>query len=49
MRRFYEVWDILDSNSTVATAKLCFDNSAVATAELQNIESQIDIFNTFLY
>ena len=34
MRRFYEAWDMLDSNS------------AVATAELQDIENQIDIFHT---
>lgn len=34
MRRFYEAWDMLDSNS------------AVATAELQNSENQIDIFHT---
>ena len=46
MRRFYEAWDMLDSNSTAATAKLCFENSAVATAELQNSENQIDIFHT---
>lgn len=46
MRRFYEAWDMLDSNSAVATAELCFENSAVATAELQNSENQIDIFHT---
>lgn len=46
MRRFYEAWDMLDINSTAATAKLCFENSAVATAELQNSENQIDIFHT---
>lgn len=34
MRRFYEAWNMLDSNS------------AVATAELQDIENQIDIFHT---
>lgn len=34
MRRFYEAWNMLDSNS------------AVATAELQNSENQIDIFHT---
>ncbi len=34
MRRFYEAWNMLDSNS------------AVATAELQNSENQIDIFYT---
>ena len=46
MRRFYEAWNMLDSNSAVATAELCFENSAVATAELQNSENQIDIFHT---
>lgn len=34
MRRFYEAWNMLGSNS------------AVATAELQNSENQIDIFHT---
>ena len=34
MRRFYEAWNMLDSNS------------AVATAELQNSANQIDIFHT---
>ena len=34
MRRFYEAWNMLNSNS------------AVATAELQNSENQIDIFHT---
>lgn len=34
MRRFYEAWNMLDSNS------------AVATAELQNSENQINIFHT---
>lgn len=34
MRRFYEAWNMLDSNS------------AVATAELQNSENQIDIFHS---
>ena len=34
MRRFYEAWDMLDSNS------------AVATAELPDVENQIDIFHT---
>ena len=29
MRRFYEAWNMLDSNSAVATAELCFENSAV--------------------
>ena len=58
MRRFYEAWNMLDSNSAgggtrgvyklrgVTPAELCFENSAVATAELQNIENQIDIFHT---
>ena len=46
MRRFYEAWDMLDSNSAVATAEFISCNSAVATAELQDIENQIDIFHT---
>ena len=41
MRRFYEAWNMLDSNSAVATAELCFENSAVATAELQNSENHV--------
>ncbi|MCQ2253438.1 MAG: PDDEXK nuclease domain-containing protein [Bacteroidales bacterium] len=36
MRRFYEEWKILDHNSAVT-------NSAVTTAELQNIDNKIDI------
>ncbi len=54
MRRFYESWQILDSekyevveeydnNSTVATAELPTINSAVMTAELQMPNNQIDI------
>ena len=46
MRRFYEAWDMLDSNSAVAAAEFISCNSAVATAELQDIENQIDIFHT---
>ena len=46
MRRFYEAWNMLDSNSAVATAELCIENSAVATAELQNSENQLEIFRT---
>ena len=49
MRRFYEAWNMLDSNSAVATAELCFENSAVATAELQNSENQIDISILYLF
>ena len=40
MRRFYEAWDMLDSNSAVAAAEFISCNSAVATAELQDIENQ---------
>ena len=39
MRRFYEAWDMLDSNSAVAAAEFISCNSAVATAELQDINS----------
>ena len=45
MRRFYEAWNMLGSNSAVATAD-CIENSAVATAELEISENQIDIFHT---
>ena len=46
MRRFYEAWKMLDNNMTVATAEITSCNSAVATAELQDKEYQIDIFHT---
>ena len=46
MRRFYEAWKMLDNNMTVATAEIASCNSAVATAELQDKEYQIDIFHT---
>ena len=46
MRRFYKAWEMLDSKSAVATAQIDVCNSAVATAELQNTENQIDIFHT---
>ena len=46
MRRFYEAGHLLESIAGVAPAELCFENSAVATAELQNSENQIDIFHT---
>lgn len=43
MRKFYENWIMLDSNSPVITAELPIPNSAVATAELQSNDYQIDI------
>ena len=43
MRKFYENWIMLDSNSAVATAELPNPKSAVATADLQSSEYQIDI------
>ncbi len=46
MRRFYEAWEMLDNNMTVATAEITSYNSAVATAEMQGNENQIDIFHT---
>ncbi|MBQ0047730.1 MAG: DUF1016 family protein [Prevotellaceae bacterium] len=45
MRLFYEGWQMLDSNSTVATAVLESmenDNSSVVTDELQNTDTQGD-------
>ena len=54
MRRFYEAWQMLDSNSAVATAELQnfenegVDNSSVVTAEMQkSIEGaeKIDIYH----
>ena len=44
---FIEAWDMLDNNLAVATAKIISCNSAVATAELQDNENQIDIFHIF--
>ena len=48
MRRFYEAWKILDPNFPIATGKLQAKDSAVATAELYNLDSQIDIHNTIV-
>lgn len=54
MRRFYEAWQMLDSNSAVMTAELqnaenvTIDNSAVVTAELQrpiHDAGEIDIYH----
>ena len=39
---------MLDNILAVATAKIISCNSAVATAELQDNENQIDIFHIFL-
>lgn len=38
MRKFYEEWSMLDSNSSVMTD----DNSTIAIAELQSVKNQID-------
>lgn len=58
MRRFYEAWQMLDSNMTVTTAEINNEGStasteelikpisAVATAELRPSVNKIDIFNT---
>ena len=46
MRRFYKAWEMLDSKSAVVTVQIDDCNSAVATAELQSSENQIDIFHT---
>ena len=43
MRKFYESWIVLDSNSAVTTAELPKPKSAVVTADLQRSEYQIDI------
>ena len=43
MRKFYEEWKMLDPNFPVATGKIKTKDSAVATAELYNLDSQIDI------
>lgn len=49
MRRFYETWEDLEPNSVVGTTELNNralngkeNNSAVATAELQNTDNQVD-------
>ena len=46
MRRFYKAWEMLDSKSAVVTVQIDDCNSAVASAELQSSENQIDIFHT---
>lgn len=46
MRKFYENWIILDSNSAIAIADLEQPNSAIAIAELQSEDYHIDIYRT---
>ena len=46
MRRFYEAWEMLDTNSAVMTAELLLSNLAVMTAKLVTVDNEIDIFHT---
>ena len=46
MRKFYENWIILDSNSAIAIADLEQPNSAITIAELQSEDYQIDIYRS---
>ena len=43
MRKFYEKWIMLDPNSALASAELLESKSALASADLQNGDYQIDI------
>lgn len=43
MRKFYEEWQMLDANSTIAIVDLQKSNSTTAVAELQNTNSAIAI------
>lgn len=43
MRKFYEKWIMLDTNSALASAELLESKSALASADLQNSDYQIDI------
>lgn len=43
MRLFYEKWSVLDSKSPIAIGESSEQNSALASAELQNGDYQIDI------
>lgn len=44
MRLFYEQWDFLDSNSSVATDESTSEQSSVATDELHMSDNRIDIY-----
>ena len=44
MRLFYEQWDFLDSNSSVATDESTAEQSSVATDELHMSDNRIDIY-----
>ena len=46
MRKFYENWIVLDSNSTDAIVELQHSNSTDVSVELQKAENQIDINNS---
>ena len=46
MRLFYEQWDFLDSNSSVATDESIAEQSSVATDELHMSDNRIDIYRT---
>ena len=46
MRKFYENWIVLDSNSAITIADLQQPNSAIAIAELQREDYQIDIYRS---
>lgn len=48
MRKFYEEWQVLDSNSAIQIAKLQESNSTTAVVELQHIYNKIDIFNSIV-
>lgn len=43
MRKFYEEWQMLDANSTIAIVDLQKSNSTTTVAELQSNDYQIDI------
>lgn len=46
MRKFYENWIMLDSNSAVATAESSGVNSPITIGKLQGEEYQIDIYRS---
>ena len=48
MRKFYEHWIMLDSNSAIAIADLEQPNSAITIADLQSDEYQIDIYQSLM-
>ena len=46
MRKFYENWIMLDSNSAVATAESSGVNSPITIGKLQGEDYQIDIYRS---